>query len=258
MQKTYQKLSIVIPVFNEEAFVKKCLERVVGADSLGLKKELIVVDDGSTDGSLDQVRRFIAGQRSLKLTEKTGWVEKYGGEFEVVLIKKTKNQGKGAAVKTGIMSAGGEIVLIQDADLEYSPDDYPALLSPIIKELADVVYGSRFVSGRPHRVLYFWHWLGNKFVTTLSNMLTNLNFSDVEVGYKVFKKEVIRPIAKDLASCDFGFEVEVTAKIAKIKDLRIYEVGVSYWGRTYKEGKKIDWRDGVRAVYYIVKYNLFK
>lgn len=234
----YKKLSIVIPVYNEEKFIRKTIETVVKADSLGLEKEVIIVEDGSTDRS----------NQKIKNTNK---------KVKFRLIEKKKNEGKGTAVKEGFLASTGDIVLIQDADLEYSPDDYPLLLEPFLKNEADVVYGSRFVSNRPHRVLYFWHYLGNFIVTTLSNAFTNLNLTDIETGYKVFKGEMIRKIAKDLESRRFGFEPEITARISKIKGVRIYEVGISYWGRTYEEGKKIGWRDGMRAVWEIIKYNFF-
>jgi glycosyltransferase involved in cell wall biosynthesis len=231
-------LSIIIPAYNEKEFIEKTIEKVLKADTLGLKKEIIVIDDGSTDGT----------KRILKKIEKI-YKNKY-----LKIIYKNKNEGKGAALKVGFLQSKGDIVLIQDADLEYNPDDYPRLLSPFLTNNADVVYGSRFISDKPHRVLYFWHYLGNLFLTFFSNALTNLNFTDIETGYKAFKGDLIRKIALTLESKRFGFEPEITAKIAKIKGLKIYEVGISYWGRTYEEGKKINWIDGVKTFWEIIKY----
>ena len=238
----FKTLSIIIPVYNEKEFIEKTIERVFKADSLGLKKEIIVVDDASTDGT----------DKILKKMER-----KYKDKNFKVIYKK-KNEGKGAALKEGFLASKGDIVLVQDADLEYNPDDYPRLLEPFLKNKADVVYGSRFISDRPHRVLYFWHYVANSLLTTLSNAFTNLNLTDMETGYKVFKGELIRTLAPKLESKRFGFEPEITARIAKIKGIRIYEVGISYWGRTYEEGKKIGWKDGIRAVWEIVKYNLLR
>ncbi len=238
---SFKTLSIIIPVYNEKDFIEKTLQRVFKADSLSLEKEIIVVDDASTDGT----------DKILKKLEK-----KYKDKRLKIIYKK-KNEGKGAALKKGFLASKGEIVLVQDADLEYNPDDYPLLLEPFLKNKADVVYGSRFISDRPHRVLYFWHYMANLFLTLLSNAFTNLNLTDMETGYKVFKGKLIRKIAPKLESKRFGFEPEITARIAKIKGIRIYEVGISYWGRTYEEGKKIGWKDGIRAVWEIIKYNLF-
>lgn len=235
-------LSIVIPVYNEEKFIGEVIKRVVKADSLGLKKEIVVVDDGSTDNTVHQVHQVI---KFIK------------AKVNIIFISKKKNEGKGAALRSGFLKSSGDIVLVQDADLEYSPQDYPLLLEPFLKYGADVVYGSRFVSSQPRRVLYFWHYLANIFLTTISNMLTNFNITDMETGYKAFKGELIRKIARHLESKRFGFEPEITAKIAKIStNLKIYEVGISYQGRTYEEGKKISWPDGIRALWEIVKYNL--
>lgn len=241
-----RKLSIVIPVFNEEKFIVRALEAVISADSSKLEKEIIVVDDGSKDKTVFKINNFItrinSGQKKINI--KT--------------VFKKKNEGKGAALKDGFLKSSGDIVLIQDADLEYNPEDYPILLEPFLKNNADVVYGSRFISTRPHRILYFWHYQINLFLTLLSNMLTNLNFTDMETGYKVFKGDLIRNIVNNLESNRFGFEPEITARIAKIKGLKIYEVGISYSGRTYEEGKKIGWIDGVRATWEIIKFNLLK
>ncbi len=239
-------LSIVIPVYNEERFIEKTLSVVCTSNSLNLQKEIIIVDDGSKD----HTREFI--ENSLKNLE-----TKHKNVAFKTLFKKV-NEGKGAALRDGFKNSTGSIVLIQDADLEYSPDDYPSLLEPFLKNDADVVYGSRFISNRPHRVLYFWHYQINLFLTALSNMLTNLNLTDMETGYKAFKGQLIRDIAGNLQSNRFGFEPEITARIAKIKGLKIYEVGISYSGRTYDEGKKIGWQDGVKAIWEIIKFNLLK
>jgi glycosyltransferase involved in cell wall biosynthesis len=232
-------LSIVIPVFNERDFIEKTIVQVYKANTLSFSKEVIVVDDGSEDGTREVLEKYYKKNKSIKL------------------ILKNKNQGKGAALKDGFLKSTGEIVLIQDADLEYDPADYSVLLKPFIEHDADVVYGSRFITDRPHRVLYFWHSRVNVFLTHFSNMLTNLNLTDMETGYKVFKGDLIRSIAPKLKSKRFGFEPEITARIAKVKGLKIYEVGISYAGRTYEEGKKIGWKDGVKAVWEIIKYNLF-
>lgn len=237
-----KKISIIIPVFNEEDFIQQALTAVIQAETMGLTKEIIVVDDGSTDQTPIEIKNFLT---------------KHINKVNISAIFKNKNQGKGAALKEGFNKSTGDIVLVQDADLEYSPDDYPIMLEPFLKNDADVVYGSRFISNRPHRVLYFWHYQINLFLTVLSNMMTNLNLTDMETGFKAFKGELIRDIAKKLESKRFGFEPEVTAKITKKRDLKIYEVGISYSGRTYSEGKKIGWKDGVRAIWEIFKYNLF-
>lgn len=247
----YKTLSIVIPVYNEGKFIEKAIKRVVAADSLGLKKEIIIVNDGSTDQTFNKLRNL----ETLKQNKfASGQVKKLSN---LIIINKKKNEGKGAALKEGFLKSTGDIVLVQDADLEYNPNDYPLLLKPFLEYDADVVYGSRFVSQHPKRVLYFWHYVANIFLTTLSNMFTNLNITDMETGYKAFKGELIRKIAKDLKSKRFGFEPEITAKIAKIKNIKIYEVGISYQGRTYEEGKKIGFWDALKAVFQILRYNIF-
>ncbi len=227
------KLSIIIPCFNEIQTIETLLDTVRNAPYPD--KEIIVVDDGSTDGTRE------------KLSELKNPIDR--------LILQPANRGKGAAIRTGIQAATGDIVLIQDADLEYDPREYPRLLQPILDGRADVVYGSRFLGGEAHRVLYFWHRMGNGFLTLLSNMLTDLNLTDMETCYKVFRREIIQSIT--IEEDRFGFEPEITAKIAR-KNCRIYEVGISYYGRTYTEGKKINWKDGIRALYCILKYNLFR
>ncbi len=229
-------LSIIIPVYNEKQTLKALVEKVQSLDLsfLNLDKELIMVDDCSQDGT-SAVAQGLADEGKIRL------------------IRHQKNQGKGAALQTGFQNARGDILLIQDADLEYNPEEYPKLLKPILDGKADVVYGSRFMGGEPHRVLYFWHYLGNKFLTLLSNITTNLNLTDMETCYKVFRSEVLKAIS--LKEKRFGFEPEVTAKVARL-GCRIYEVGISYTGRTYTEGKKINWKDGLRALWCIFKYAL--
>ncbi len=226
------KLSIVIPIYNEVATISKIVS-MVRAVEVGMDKEILLVDDCSRDGTREVLQQMGAGQPDLKVL------------FHEV------NQGKGAALRTGFAAATGDIVLIQDADLEYDPKQYPQLLQPILDGHADVVYGSRFLGGGPHRVVYYWHYLGNRLLTTLSNMTTNLNLTDMEVCYKVFKRAVIQSIP--LKEDRFGFEVEITAKVARRK-LKIYEVPISYYGRDYAEGKKIGWKDGISALRCIVKY----
>ena len=233
-----RKLSVVIPVYNEAATVQQLVRRVVEAPLPdGLTREVIVVNDCSTDGT------------AAKLDELPSLLP----DVEFLISHKPVNQGKGAALRDGFARATGDIVLVQDADLEYDPNDYLKLLEPVVEGKADVVYGSRFI-GEPHRVLYFWHTLGNKVVTFLSNMFTNLNLTDVEVCYKVFRRSVLQRIGP--LKCDrFGFEVEVTAKVAKLRPpVRVYEVGVAYHGRSYEEGKKITWKDGVKAILAIIRF----
>ncbi len=226
------KLSIVIPVYNEAATISKIVDLVRSVD-VGMEKEILLVDDCSRDGTRDVLEKMAKENPDLQV------------RFHEV------NQGKGAALRTGFGAATGDVVLIQDADLEYDPKEYPRLLQPILEGHADVVYGSRFLGGGAHRVVFYWHYLGNKLLTTLSNMTTNLNLTDMEVCYKVFKREVIQGIP--LKENRFGFEVEITAKIARRK-LKIYEVPISYYGRDYSEGKKIGWKDGFSALRCIVKY----
>lgn len=240
----FKKLSIIIPVYNEEKFIRTILDKILAADSLGLKKEIIVVDDGSIDKTVSNIQYSVSRIKYKYVSIHT--------------IFKKKNEGKGAALKAGFLRSTGDIVLIQDADLEYSPDEYPILLEPFFKYDADVVYGSRFVTHRPRRILYFWHKVANSLLTSFSNMLTNLNITDMETGYKVFRGDLIRNIAYKLESKRFGFEPEITARISKIKNLKLYEVGISYQGRTYEEGKKIGLIDGLRAFWEIIKYNFFK
>jgi glycosyltransferase involved in cell wall biosynthesis len=226
------KISVVVPVYNERPTIESIINRV---KAVPLEKEIVIVDDYSRDGTRDILSNL------------------NGGEVKIILHE--KNLGKGAALRTGFSNVTNDIVIVQDADLEYDPAEYHKLIKPILDGKADVVYGSRFMGSEPHRVLYFWHMVGNKILTFFSNMLTNLSLTDMETCYKVFKREVIKNIT--IEENRFGFEPEITAKLAKM-DLRIYEVGISYAGRSYKEGKKINWKDGVSAIRCIIKYNLFR
>jgi glycosyltransferase involved in cell wall biosynthesis len=226
-------LSVVIPVYNERDTLEELVSRV---RAVPIRKEVILVDDGSTDGTRDL----------LPVLET---------QDDIRVFYHEANQGKGAALRTGFNQAKGNVVVVQDADLEYDPNEYPRLIQPILEGKADVVYGSRFI-GESHRVLYFWHYLGNRFVTTLSNMFTNLNLTDMETCYKVFRREVIQEVAPRLKQNRFGFEPEITAKIARQRDVRVYEIPISYSGRTYDQGKKITWRDGISAIWHIIRYSV--
>lgn len=235
------KLSIIIPAYNEGKTIHKILDRIKATTLINnIEKEVILVNDFSSDNTEDAILSYQQNNQQLNIQ----------------YFKHEYNRGKGAALHTGIEKATGDFIIIQDADLEYDPKEYNILLMPILDDFADVVYGSRFIGGKPHRVLFFWHSIGNRILTVFSNMFTNLNLTDMETCYKLFKSEIIKPIK--LNEARFGFEPEVTAKISRVKDVRIYEVGISYYGRTYAEGKKIGWRDGFRAIYCILKYNIFK
>jgi glycosyltransferase involved in cell wall biosynthesis len=230
------KLSVLIPVYNEERTLEEVVRRV---RAIQLPKEIILVDDGSKDRSREILTQLQGDERAQDPLN------------QIRVFFQPTNQGKGAALKAALDHASGDVIIIQDADLEYDPQDYPALLEPIERGLADVVYGTRFAGGGAHRVLFFWHSMGNRMLTLISNMLTNLNLSDMEVGYKVFRAEVLKDI--QLASKRFGFEPEVTVKLAK-RGYRFYEVPISYHGRTYQEGKKITWKDGLAALYYMIRF----
>lgn len=237
----FNKLSIIIPAYNEEEFITTVLERLNDLKLPNdIQKEIIVVDDASSDKTVEKVKAFIKLHENLNCT----------------LYQQDVNKGKGAAIHRGIENASGEYIIIQDADLEYDPEEYSLLLKPVFKASADVVYGSRFMGGNPHRILFFWHSIGNKFLTSLSNMFSDFNLTDMETCYKLFRSDILKGI--ELKEKRFGFEPEVTAKISRIKGIKLYEVGISYYGRTYADGKKINWKDGVRAIYCILKYGMLK
>jgi glycosyltransferase involved in cell wall biosynthesis len=238
---SFNKLSIVIPVFNEGPTIHLILDKIKAVDlPNGIKKELIIVNDFSTDNTKESIGAYMNNNP----------------DYDIRFFEHEKNMGKGAALHTGFSKATGDYLIIQDADLEYDPNEYNILLKPVLLGFADVVYGSRFMGGKPHRVLFYWHSIGNKFLTSLSNMFSNLNLTDMETCYKLFRTDIIQSIP--LRENRFGFEPEITAKISRVKDVRIYEVGISYYGRTYEEGKKIGWKDGFRAIYCILKYGLFR
>jgi glycosyltransferase involved in cell wall biosynthesis len=234
--KKDKKLSIVIPCYNEYRTIENIVNKVLSVDLNGIEKEIIVVDDGSKNKTIEVLKEKIEPMVSK-------------------VIYKSKNEGKGAALRTGFENITGDYVIVQDADLEYDPEEYNILLKPMLDGFADVVYGSRFIGGRPHRILFYWHSRGNRFLTNFSNMFTNLNLTDMETCYKLFKAEIIKKVK--ITENRFGFEPEITAKVARL-GCRIYEVGISYYGRTYQEGKKINWKDGFRAIFVILKYGLFK
>ena len=234
-----QLLSIIIPVFNEEKTISTVLQKVSEVVLIeNINKEIIIVDDDSQDNTAKEIEKYISNT-----------------DENIQLFSHEKNKGKGAAIQTGINKVTGDFLIIQDADLEYDPNEFNILLKPVVDGHADIVYGSRFLGGSAHRILFFWHSLGNKFLTSLSNMFTNLNLTDMETCYKLFKTDLVNNLK--LKEKRFGFEPEITAKISKLKNVRIYEVGISYYGRQFNEGKKINWKDGIWAIICIIKYNLF-
>lgn len=240
-ENPFTKLSIIIPAYNEGATIHHILNKLKNVElKNNISKEIIIVNDFSKDNTEDAIFNYMS----------------INSEMDIKYYKHEFNQGKGAALHTGISKATGQYLIIQDADLEYDPSEYNLILEPVLNGFADVVYGSRFIGGKPHRILFFWHTIGNKFLTTLSNMFTNLNLTDMETCYKLFLTKTIQSI--QLKEKRFGFEPEITAKISRVKNIRIYEVGISYYGRTYEEGKKIGWKDGFRAIFCILKYGLFK
>lgn len=236
----FEKLSILVPAYNEEHTIQNILQRLLEVELLNdIQKEIIVVNDCSTDQTEAKIQEFV----------------QQNPEVPIQYYQHEKNKGKGGALHTGIEKATGDYLIIQDADLEYDPEEFNILIRPVLKGVADVVYGSRFMGGKPHRILFFWHSIGNRWLTSLSNLFNNLNLTDMETCYKLFNTSMVQSLR--LKEKRFGFEPEVTAKIARIPNIRIYEVGISYYGRTYEEGKKINWKDGFRAIYCIIKYGLF-
>jgi glycosyltransferase involved in cell wall biosynthesis len=236
----FAKLSVLIPAFNEEDTIESILRKVCDVQLVNdIQKEIIIVNDCSTDETVDKINAFISANPG----------------YDIKLFTQPKNQGKGAAINRAIQECNGDYLIIQDADLEYDPEEYNLLIKPVLKDNADVVYGSRFVGQNPHRILFYWHSRGNKFLTNLSNMMTNLNLTDMETCYKLIRTTIAKQI--QIKEKRFGIEPEITAKLAKRKPIRIYEVGISYYGRTYEEGKKIGWKDGFRAIYCIFKYRFF-
>lgn len=234
------KLSILVPVYNEGDTIGRLCEKIRAVELIGgIQKEIVIVNDASIDHTEREISHYIDDHPDIP----------------ILYFKHVSNKGKGAAIHTGIAEATGDFIVVQDADLEYDPWEFNLLLKPVLDGFADVVYGSRFMGGNPHRILFFWHSIGNRFLTLLSNAFTNLNLTDMETCYKLFRADILKSVK--LQENRFGFEPEITAKIARIPDIRIYEVGISYYGRTYKEGKKINWKDGCKAIYCILRYNLF-